>query len=77
MKFVFVYSIMFFLGSHIPIEPVFNDDINNLNNSDIARRSTAPTIFDENNTELVYSAPNAVKIKIKKKTIFISFHLLG
>lgn len=36
-----------------------------MNNSDIARRSTAPTIFNENNNELVYAAPNAVIIKIK------------
>lgn len=54
------------------MEPIFNDDVDNLNNSDVARRSTAPTIFHEdNNTELVYSAPKAVRIflsnTIKKK----------
>jgi hypothetical protein len=41
-----------FLGSNIPIEPAVNDDINN---SDVARRSTAPTIFDENNGEIKIS----------------------
>lgn len=35
--------------------------MNNMNNSDLTRRSTAPMIFDENNSELVYSAPNTVK----------------
>ncbi|CAF4547179.1 unnamed protein product, partial [Rotaria magnacalcarata] len=29
-----------------------------MNNSDMARRSTAPLIFHENNTELIYSAPD-------------------
>ena len=51
-------SNLFFLASHIPIEPVLTDDSNN---PDIARRSTAPLLFSENNTELVYSAPNIVK----------------
>jgi len=52
---------LFLIASNIPIEPVLNDDINNSNNSDLARRSTAPTIFDGNNAELAYSAPNTVK----------------
>jgi hypothetical protein len=52
------------LASHIPIESVLDADINNPNNSDLARRSTAPIIFHENNNELVYSAPNTVKIKL-------------
>nr|BAJ95121.1 predicted protein [Hordeum vulgare subsp. vulgare] len=45
-------------NSHIPIEPVFSDDVNN---SDLTRRSTAPIIFDENNTGLAYSAPNTAE----------------
>ncbi|UJR26685.1 hypothetical protein I4U23_008001 [Adineta vaga] len=45
-------------SSHIPIESVFNDDVNN---SDLTRRSTAPIIFDGNNAELVYSAPNTAE----------------
>ncbi|CAF0868718.1 unnamed protein product [Rotaria sordida] len=48
-------------NSNIPIESVFNDNVDNLNNSDVARRSTAPLIFDNNNTELVYSAPNTAE----------------
>ncbi|CAF3508699.1 unnamed protein product [Rotaria socialis] len=45
-------------NSHIPFESVLPND---MNNSDMARRSTAPLIFDENNTELIYSAPNATE----------------
>jgi serine/threonine protein kinase len=74
LKFFYLIFINF-LDSPIPIEPVFNDEMNNLNNSDLARRSTAPTIFDVNNTELVYSAPNTVTIKIKENNYFI--FLLG
>lgn len=42
--------------SHIPIEPVLNDESNS---PDIARRSTAPIIFNETNTQLAYTPPNA------------------
>ncbi|CAF4039292.1 unnamed protein product [Rotaria magnacalcarata] len=45
-------------NSHIPFESVLPDD---MNNSDMARRSTAPLIFHENNTELIYSAPDTTK----------------
>ncbi|CAF0968300.1 unnamed protein product [Adineta steineri] len=45
-------------NTHIPIETVLDDDVNN---SDLTRRSTAPIIFDENNTELVYSVPNTAE----------------
>jgi hypothetical protein len=62
------------LASHIPIESVLDADINNPNNSYLARRSTAPIIFHENNNELVYSAPNTVKIKIKF-IIFLNIYL--
>jgi serine/threonine protein kinase len=63
------------LASHIPIEPVLTDD-DNPNNSDLARRSTAPIIFGETNNELVFSAPNTVKFERKflKKYFFL---LLG
>ena len=49
------------LDSHIPLDPALQDDVNN---SDIARRSTAPIIFDESNAELTYSAPNTVDSSI-------------
>jgi hypothetical protein len=74
MKFSISFSS---LDSNIPIEPILNDDLNNPNNSDVARRSTAPTIFDGNNTELVYSAPNTVKIPIRKQFPFIYFFFSG
>jgi hypothetical protein len=48
-----------------------DNDLDNLNNSDIARRSTAPTIFDGNNTGLVYAAPNTVRISRKINFVFI------
>ncbi|CAF2816898.1 unnamed protein product [Rotaria sp. Silwood2] len=48
-------------NSNIPIESVLNDNVDNLNNSDVTRRLTAPLIFDENNTELVYAAPNTAE----------------
>lgn len=35
-----------------------------MNNSELARRSTAPIIFDESNAELTYSAPNTVDSSI-------------
>ncbi|CAF3634686.1 unnamed protein product [Rotaria sp. Silwood1] len=48
-------------NSNIPIESVLNENLDNLNSSDVARRLTAPLIFAENNTELVYSAPNTAE----------------
>jgi hypothetical protein len=62
---------MNYLDSHIPIEPVLGDDLDNLNNSDIARRSTAPTIFDGSNSGLVYAAPNTVRIQLTIKIYYL------
>ncbi len=61
-----------YLDSNIPIEPVLDHDLDNLNNSDIARRSTAPTIFDGNHTGLVYAAPNTVRIQRKITSSFLN-----
>lgn len=48
-------SFSLFLASHIPIGPVLTDGSSS---PDIARRSTAPILFNESNTELAYSVPN-------------------
>jgi serine/threonine protein kinase len=64
---IIILYLISFLDSHIPVEPIFNDD---LNNSDLKRRSTAPIIFGDNNSELVYSAPNIVKTNTKKNLLF-------
>ena len=45
------------VDSHIPLDPALQDDATS---SDLARRSTAPTIFDPSNAELTYSIPNTV-----------------
>jgi hypothetical protein len=76
-KYFSLLNFLPFLDSHIPIDLVLDDDLNNINNSDLARRSTAPLIFHENNDELVYSAPNTVIQKNKKRISFSYFLFLG